>query len=89
MYLCTPHRIVEFSVEDETNTTSATSLLTILITPVNDAPVLSFVSDPALRNGPLVQDGETGTSALWSIWCVLRLLYNIIGKCIIAMALTF
>lgn len=53
--------MVEFSVEDETSTTSATSLLSILITPVNDAPILSIVSDPALRDGPLILDGQTGT----------------------------
>ena len=53
--------MLQFEVEDETNTTSVIdSILTINIQPVNDPPILSIVSDPAQRSGSLVLNGPTG-----------------------------
>ena len=46
-------RILEFYVEDDQDAANImNSTLQLTIIPVNDAPILSFVSDPAVRSNP-------------------------------------
>ena len=50
----------ELRAEDETGVSSVTSTLHLTIQPVNDAPILSFVNNQTVRDGPLVLNGQTG-----------------------------
>lgn len=47
------HRYLEFYVEDDQNAANVmNSTLELTIIPVNDPPILLFVSDPAMRADP-------------------------------------
>ena len=57
-------RILNFYVEDDQDAANImNSTLQLTIIPVNDAPILSFVSDPAVRSNPNpIQSGVTQMS---------------------------
>ena len=58
-------RILEFYVEDDQNAANImTSTLELTIIPVNNAPILLFVSDPALRENPTPVDITLGAARM-------------------------
>ncbi len=63
--------MLQLSVVDEVGVPSAISTVMLSIQAVNDPPILSFVTNQTLRDGPIVLNGQTGEASINS--CMVSL----------------